>query len=714
MDFSLTTLFVLPNGSLAADGFKRENLKPGQFGVFNSRYKAVSGAVEANKSPYVVFGQGRIENVPGLTHKYSDKVSKGSLIEWYKTTANPVAKNQITYVGFDGVDETKSIGVGCNEQVSLTVRARSSYIDTAFAYGLTRTVTFTTPCCDDCNGSCDNVDPRIVANAWAKMINEEPRLSKYVTATPVSECTVPATPATVINTITYCLSVTDNGDDAALLAIQTQYPNDTVTRTERDGSLSTYQVEKLATDPAPQNAVLSSPVKLAVCNTCPSGYTFVEDRKRIIVEGAAFGPFATESEKQTLADNLAAQVFPPAFFDGATQINSGTDVFTIPTHGFVTGEAVVFTEGAVPVPGLTSLETYYIIKVTDNTFSLAATKNNALAGIKINVTATAAATHYFTPKITATFLESNGAVAKILISYDSLRSAVIVDPSHQLIVTNISDEEALCIPPAGAVSAWSSCDTGFKVQRVLTLTLANDCNSQVTLGELQALYPSATVALVESQNCNSKYSLTQTSETSHETCNFKTPAKYPQVQAYKGLDWTEVSAPLTGSQCVAGVKIEGKPLDKYGNPCDPIAFPHEWDQLTFEVFAYKGAATSQDDIVFDRCDSIPVSTVRKSTVATGSGEEIFMLEKRYHSYQTTLKHIFHNSAWNGGFVRYSEPTKFYDTYVLKFGSPDLTNWSNESRQDETVIIAVPTGTGSELESFLLGYFGQEKFTAGVL
>src|SRR5688572_18885834 len=109
MDFSLTTLFVLPNGNLVADGFKRENLQPVQFGVFNSRYKAVTTANEAAKSPHIVFGQGRVENVPGLTSKYSDKVSRGSLIEWYKTTGSPTAKAQITYAGFDGVDNTKTL-----------------------------------------------------------------------------------------------------------------------------------------------------------------------------------------------------------------------------------------------------------------------------------------------------------------------------------------------------------------------------------------------------------------------------------------------------------------------------------------------------------------------------------------------------------------------------------------------------------------------------
>src|SRR4051812_37322941 len=133
-DFSLTTLFVLPNGVLAPANFKRENLQPGQFGIFTSRYKAVTDGTAVG-SPYVQFGQGRIENVAGLTHKYSDKVSKNSLIEWYKTTASDAPKNQITFAGFDGIDLTKTLKAGPDEQYSLTVRARSLYIDTAYAYG---------------------------------------------------------------------------------------------------------------------------------------------------------------------------------------------------------------------------------------------------------------------------------------------------------------------------------------------------------------------------------------------------------------------------------------------------------------------------------------------------------------------------------------------------------------------------------------------------
>src|SRR6478736_4334876 len=204
MDFSVTTLYVLPSGTLAADNFKRENLKPTQFGIFNSRYKAVTTAGDALKSPYIVFGQGRIENVPGLTHKYSDKVSPGSLLEWYKTTGSPTFKTQITYAGFDGVDETKTLKANCDEQYSLTIRGRSLYIDSAYAYGLTQTVTVTTPCCEDCGDNCETINPIWLANSFAKKINDHSLLSRYYIATPVYSCTTPPTDPTTRPVVVYC------------------------------------------------------------------------------------------------------------------------------------------------------------------------------------------------------------------------------------------------------------------------------------------------------------------------------------------------------------------------------------------------------------------------------------------------------------------------------------------------------------------------------
>jgi hypothetical protein len=716
MDFSLTTLFVLPDGNLVADGFKRENLKPTQFGVFNSRYKAVTTASEAVKSPHIVFGQGRIEKVPGLTHKYSDKISRGSLVEWYKTTASPFNKNQITYAGFDGVDNTKTIKASCDEEYSLTVRARSLYIDAAFAYGLTRTVTVTTPCCTDCGDNCETIDPRILANAFAEKINAEPMLSRFVVATPVFECETPPDAPTVVNTVTYCVSYCDNGDDGALSAVQAQYPNDLVTRSERVGSISTYQIERLASAGAPANVLVTLPVRLAVCDTCPATYTLQAEQEQYIIETALDGSedLNSAADRQTFANTIKALYAVPDTFNGATDVDPTTDSITLTAHTFIEGEAVVYSNGGgTTIVGLTNGATYYVVVIDANTIKLATTKANAIATVPVVVDITAdgvGAAHSITLQSTAVFLENKGGSATILIKVDAL--APELTPVLADIVTLIGDAEAVCLPPAGTSVAWTSCDTGFKVQRTLSLTITDDCATD--LAHIQAHYPGMTVTLEESANCNSRYELVQTSDTVHEDCDFSVPPKFTDVQPFHGIEWIVVPDTLTGATCVAGVKIEGKILDKYGNPCDPIAFPHEYDKLTFEVFAYKAPATSQDFNTFDRCDNIPITTTQRSTYILGSGDEVYELEKRYHSYQTTFKHIFHNTDWNGAFVRYSNPSTFYDTYVLKFKSPDLLGWDASTRQDETVIFAVPTGTGGSLENFLVGYFGEEKFTAGVL
>lgn len=517
MDFSLTTLYVLPNGNVAPLNFKRENLKPTQFGIFNSRYKAVTTAAEVGTSPYVVFGQGRIENVPSLTHKYSDKIFKDSVIEWYKTTASPTNKNQITYAGFDGVDNTKTLKAGPDEQYSLTVRLRSLYIDNAYAYGLTRTVTVTTPCGEACGADCTEIDPRILADLFAEGLNKEPLLQKFITATVVSDCTVAPGAADVVNIVVYTASKADEGDAFALAAVQNLYPNDNVvllSHVEATG-VSTYEIRRVSTDAAPAVA-----------------------------------------------------------------------------------------------GGLT----------------------------------------------------------------------------------------------------WAATDTAVQFKKSFTLTVAT-ADAAATLTELQGIYDTGTVTQVEAANGNATYKLVIVSTESFPDASFAPVAKFPQVQDYNSLEWKAEAVALTGSGCVAGVKIEGKSLDKYGNPCDPIAFPHEFDRLFFEVFAYKGAPTTQDSVVYDRCENIPVTTVQKSTYVTGSGEEIFMLEKRYHGEQTAgvAKHIYHNATWNGGFVRYSDPNAFYDTYSVRFVAPSDRSYEvGAARVDETVIIAVPTGTGGAIETFFNDFFGAAK------
>lgn len=627
MDFSLTTLFVLPSGNLAPDNFKRENLQPAQFGIFNSRYKAVTNATDAAKSPYIQFGQGRIEKVMGLGSKYSDKVSPRSLIEWYKVTGSKENKDQITYVGFDGVDLTKTLKASCDQQYSVTVNAFSEYINTAFANGLTRSVTVTTPCCADCGNDCETTDPVWLAKELARKINEESFLSKYVVATPIFSCT-PTLAEVRVPTVSYDVSLTNGGTAGDLAALQAQYPNVIITVKSRVGIITTYTFTQLTSAIAPVAAVQNQPIALAVCNVCPVTFVLASEKQVFLVTRILAGSevLGTLAQKQAFATAVAAEYFVGAIGTFLTIADGGAEI-----------------KVEVPV------------------------------------------------------------------------GATLIVVNKPDIVEQLDNQEALCIPPAGSTVAWVASGVGYKLTRKLRLTITDDCT--IELPVVQAQYPDSVVTYVTGANCNSLYELTQVSSTVQADCGFAIVPEYDEVQAFRGIEWVEYVAPSAtpAPVCSAGVKIQGKPLDKYTGPCGDITnFPFEYDKLSFAVFAYEAPATTQDFNLYDRCKNFPITTTQRSTYVSGSGTELKLLEKRYYSYQSTHKQIFIDNNYNGAFVSYIDESLFYDSYYIKFQSPDLNTWDNVSRQDESVIILVPEGQGKQIENFLLGYFGSEKFTAGVL
>lgn len=145
--------------------------------------------------------------------------------------------------------------------------------------------------------------------------------------------------------------------------------------------------------------------------------------------------------------------------------------------------------------------------------------------------------------------------------------------------------------------------------------------------------------------------------------------------------------------------IEGKPLTAYGQPCDVAAFPHEYDRMWFDVWVYKGPATTADFIVADACDIVAtVTTTQESTYPSGTSEEIKQLEKNLYSYQAGyLKHLYRMVGYNGNFESWVTDGTNYSTFYIKFNDLDrhAQNWSDYVPMDSTVIIAVESGSAAE-------------------
>lgn len=148
-----------------------------------------------------------------------------------------------------------------------------------------------------------------------------------------------------------------------------------------------------------------------------------------------------------------------------------------------------------------------------------------------------------------------------------------------------------------------------------------------------------------------------------------------------------------GNDASAVLRISGKPLTKYGVPCDVAAFPYEYDRMWFRAFVYTGPATSADFIVADNCNIVAEAVVtQRSSYPTGLSEEIKQLEIDFHSYQAGyLKHLYRMAGYNQNFESYVAENTVYDTYVIKFNNLDRAseNWGAYLNTDSTIMIAVP-------------------------
>ena len=150
------------------------------------------------------------------------------------------------------------------------------------------------------------------------------------------------------------------------------------------------------------------------------------------------------------------------------------------------------------------------------------------------------------------------------------------------------------------------------------------------------------------------------------------------------------------------LRITGKPLTKYGQPCDIAAFPFEYDRMWFRTFVYAGPATTADFIVADACNLVADPIVRqRASYATGTSAEIAQLEKNFYSYQAGyLKHLYRMNGYNENFESWVSDGVTYDTYYIKFNEYNKSEyqWGDYIMEDSTVIIAAPNATTSGISA----------------
>jgi len=164
-----------------------------------------------------------------------------------------------------------------------------------------------------------------------------------------------------------------------------------------------------------------------------------------------------------------------------------------------------------------------------------------------------------------------------------------------------------------------------------------------------------------------------------------------------------------GNDQNAILRISGKPLTKYGQPCDVAAFPWEYDRMYFRTFVYAGPATTADFIVADSCNMVADAYVtQRATYIAGTSAEIQQLEKNYYSYQAGyLKHLYRMVGYNENFESWVSDGTTYDTYYIRFNEWDKSayKWSDYIIEDSMVIIAAPQSLAADIEDVLATALG---------
>ena len=229
MNYKLSQVFVATAVDTAAATYE---LAKQELGVFNPALTSNIGGTTADADFILALGSGSSK----FGSFKSSAIQTSNILSTKKTTADTSVKQQVTYVGFDEVTDSKSPSFGCGEEYVLTVKIDEYWSKGIYQPMIQESVRVKTTDCTECGGNCDSLDCYEFMAELASKVNANPLLSKYVTATHVYKGTAP--------TYKYTLTLPDAGNTTAentlLAALQAYYPSGTygtiaITTTDTDG-----------------------------------------------------------------------------------------------------------------------------------------------------------------------------------------------------------------------------------------------------------------------------------------------------------------------------------------------------------------------------------------------------------------------------------------------------------------------------------------------
>lgn len=182
MDYTINRIFV-PTSGVVTSG-DTSALTNQQIGFYNPKTFQALAAYNVDQL-LVAFGSG----VDLWGSFKSSTIKKSNVINFTKSVANTTSKQQITWIGWDGVNDATAPTFKCDEEYIITFLIREYYSRGIFQPLIRESVRIKTSCCSECSSNCDALDCKDFMSSAVDQINNNPLLSKYLVAELVTDCT---------------------------------------------------------------------------------------------------------------------------------------------------------------------------------------------------------------------------------------------------------------------------------------------------------------------------------------------------------------------------------------------------------------------------------------------------------------------------------------------------------------------------------------------
>lgn len=204
MNHDIKQFYVVKAGEALLTSGTTTDLAEGQVGIFKSDFTALIAAPTAVQSPYIFLAQG--SGVDSRGSFKTPRIYVRNIRGWEGDSADATGKEQITYVGYDEINDCKTPTISCEKDYTVTLRVFEHYLRAIYCPALQESVVVKSPCCTDCGTDCDDLGAFDIFTEFAAKINASPRLSPYITASVVTKLVS----GDAVDT-TFCITLPDPG-----------------------------------------------------------------------------------------------------------------------------------------------------------------------------------------------------------------------------------------------------------------------------------------------------------------------------------------------------------------------------------------------------------------------------------------------------------------------------------------------------------------------